>query len=180
VDARSREPRGALLALLLYACAHAARGNDPARGIRFDGPGRLLVVFENAEGERELVLQGAGSARRVDIGPFGEARFARHDLLVLAQELPAQGDYGQPETQLALHDLTTGATRRFGPTGRHYDLAPSPDGTTWRSASSRRRSATPTSRSGRWTGIPRSWPPARSRSRSRAGATTATPSRSPY
>jgi hypothetical protein len=140
---RLREPassravrRASALFALLAACAHVEAA-DPAHGLRFDGPGRLLVVFEVA-GERQLVLLETGRARRLDVPRFREARFAGAGRIALALELPRGGDsespegddYGPPRTQLALHDLATGATLRFGAAGRHYDLEPSPDGRT--------------------------------------------------
>jgi hypothetical protein len=118
-----------LAALALCACASGAAGGRPGQGIRFAGPGQLLVVFEHAGVRRELVLVQAGGARRVEMPRFREARFAGPDLLVLALEARSRDDdYGPPATQLALHDLATGATRRFGPVADHYDLEPSPDG----------------------------------------------------
>lgn len=117
---------GALLAL--GACAQGATSGRPAQGLRFEGSGRLLVVFDHARTGRELVLVERGGARRVEIPAFREVRFAAPDLLVLVLEAPAPDDSGLPATQLALHDLLTASTRRFGPVGRHYDLEPSPDG----------------------------------------------------
>lgn len=113
---------------VLAGCAQLAPTVEPAHGLRFDGPGRLLVVFERESGGRELVLLESGEARRLEVPPFREARFVAGDRLVLALELPARDDYGLPDTQLALHDLASGATQRFGPPGRHYDLEPSADG----------------------------------------------------
>jgi hypothetical protein len=85
-------------------------------------------VFERAAGRRELVLLEPGGSRRLEVPPFREARFAKPDLLLLVLEAGAQEESVPPATQLALHDLATGATRRFGPVGQHYDPEPSPDG----------------------------------------------------
>jgi len=87
------------------------------------------VIFEYAGDRRELVLVQSGGARKVEMPPFREARFVGPDRLVLALEAPKKpDDYGPPPTQLALHDLLSGSTRRFGPVGGYYDLEPSPDG----------------------------------------------------
>ena len=88
----------------------------------------MLVVFEHAGGRRELVLLEPGGARRLEMPAFREARFVRADLLALSLEAPAADASGLPATQLALHDLATGETRRFGAVGQYYDLEPSPDG----------------------------------------------------
>jgi hypothetical protein len=91
----------------------------------------MLVVFERGGGRRELVLLGPGGSRRLELPPFREVRFARRDLLVLVLESARSDDEDAslpPATQLALHDLATGATKRFGPVGQHYDAEPSPDG----------------------------------------------------
>lgn len=123
----SRARRYTLALLALAGCAHLARDTEPAHGLRFEGPGRLLVVFEAGDGP-ELVLLEEGEARRLDVPAFREAHFVSGDRLVLALEVPAPDEYGLPGTQLALHDLQSGATQRFGPPGRHYDLETSPDG----------------------------------------------------
>ncbi len=88
----------------------------------------MLVVFEAAGTGRELVLLEPGRTRRLDVPAFHEARFVASDRLVLALELAVGNEYGLPRTQLALHDLASGATQRFGLPGHHYDLEPSPDG----------------------------------------------------
>jgi len=123
-------------ALLALAAALAAWGcaqgvvpaAGPALGLRFAGPGRMLVVFERAGGRRELVLLEPGGSRRLELPPFREARFARSDLLLLLLEDEKKEESVPADTQLALHDLATGATKRFGPLAQHYDPEPSPDG----------------------------------------------------
>ena len=125
--------RGSALALFgalaLLACAQGvAPRAGPALGLHFAGPGRMLVVFERAGGRRELVLLEPGGSRRLELPPFREARFVKPDLLLLVLEAGQAEDSVPPATQLALHDLATGTTRRFGPVGQHYDPEPSPDG----------------------------------------------------
>jgi hypothetical protein len=127
-SAPSRARRCALALSVVAGCAHLAPDAEPAHGLRFDGPGRLLVVFAREGAGRELVLLESGGARRLPLPAFREARFVAGDRLVLALEIPAADEYGLPGTQLALHDLASGATQRFGPPGRHYDLEASPDG----------------------------------------------------
>jgi hypothetical protein len=128
-ESRSSRARLCMFTLAVLAgCAQLARAPDPAHGLRFDGPGRLLVVFEHAGSGRELVLLESGRARRLEVPPFREARFVAGEQLVLSLEIPTPEDYGLPATQLALHDLASGSTQRFGTPGRHYDLEPSPDG----------------------------------------------------
>ena len=128
VSRRSLRGLAALLALALCACAQGATRAGPAQGLRLTGPGRMLLVFEHAKGRRELVLLEPGGARRVEIPAFLEARFATPELLALILEASAPRDAALGATQLALHDLANGTTRRFGPVGRHYDIEPSPDG----------------------------------------------------
>jgi hypothetical protein len=112
-----------------FACAQGvAPRAGPALGLHFAGPGRMLVVFERAGGRRELVLIEPGGSRRLELPPFQEARFAKQDLLLLVLEAGKPEASVPPATQLALHDLATGSTRRFGPVGQHYDPEPSPDG----------------------------------------------------
>ncbi|HVN37145.1 MAG TPA: hypothetical protein VMW19_03105 [Myxococcota bacterium] len=117
-------------ALALLACAAEAPKAGPALGLRLTTPGRLLVVFERAGGRRELVLLEQGGVRRVEMPAFHEVRFVRRELLVAvldATSVPKEPGAPIP-TQLALHDLATGETKRFGPIGQQYDPEPSPDG----------------------------------------------------
>ncbi|HXK25059.1 MAG TPA: hypothetical protein VMS55_20490 [Myxococcota bacterium] len=118
------------LALALCACAASAPKAGPALGLRLTTPGRLLVVFERAGGRRELVLLEPGGVRRVEMPAFREVRFATRDLLVAVLDAPSAPEEpgGLPPTQLALHDLATGATKRFGRIGQQFDPEPSPDG----------------------------------------------------
>jgi len=112
-----------------FACAQGvAPTAGPALGLHFAGPGRMLVVFERGSGRRELVLLEPGGSRRLEVPPFREARFVKPDLLLLVLEAGEPEDSAPTPTQLALHDLATGATKRFGPVGQHYDPEPSPDG----------------------------------------------------
>jgi hypothetical protein len=85
-------------------------------------------MLVSSAGGRELVLLEPGGSRRLELPPFREARFAKPDLLLLVLEAGQPEDSVPSATQLALHDLATGATRRFGPAGQHYDPEPSPDG----------------------------------------------------
>jgi hypothetical protein len=118
------------LALALFACAASAPKAGPALGLRLTTPGRMLVVFERGGGRRELVLLETGGVRRVEMPAFREVRFVKRDLLVAILDAPsAPSEPGAPPpTQLALHDLATGATKRFGRIGQQFDPEPSPDG----------------------------------------------------
>jgi hypothetical protein len=112
----------ALLAAGALGCAHASPYD-----VGFEGPGRLLLVFEEQAGRR-LVVQDAAGVRVMAAAAARDARFVERDRLLVVSEIPPAEGYGLPDTRVTLFDLTSGGERTLLAKGRHYDPEPSPDG----------------------------------------------------
>ena len=118
------------LALCLAACARE-RGTGPAPyDTGFRGPGRLVVLFENADPAvpRVLVVHDAQGARALHVENARAARWISPHSLLVSQELPPEEEYGLPRTQLLRFDLESGVTEPFATVARWFDAEPDPRG----------------------------------------------------
>jgi hypothetical protein len=119
--------RGVWITAFVLACAQAPLLSQFPPLPAFEGPGRLLLIFER-DAERELFVVDPGAARRVAIEAPREARFVHAEELLVVVEVPADEEFRLPKTELRIVELATGRQTALGPPGRHYDPEPSPDG----------------------------------------------------
>lgn len=127
----NRLARAALgLALCLAACSRE-RGTAPAPyDVGFRGPGRLVVLFENADpaAPRALVVHDRDGARALRVERPRAARWISQSELIVSQELPPDEEYGLPGTQLLRVNADTGRIEPFAPPARWFDAEPDPRG----------------------------------------------------
>jgi dipeptidyl aminopeptidase/acylaminoacyl peptidase len=126
------EKRLALFALGVALClAACSRSHAPAPfDTGFRGPGRLVVLFENADPAvpRTLVLHDRDGARVLAVDNARAARWISPRVLLVSQELPPAEEYGLPQTQLLRVDVDSGAIEPFASAGRWFDAEPDPRG----------------------------------------------------
>jgi hypothetical protein len=96
----------------------------------FRGPGRLVVLFENADPAvpRVLVVHDHEGARALRVENPRAARWISKSALLVSQELPPEEEYGLPRTQLLRVDLESGVVEPFGTAARWFDAEPDPRG----------------------------------------------------
>lgn len=127
----ARLARIALAAALCLAACSRERATGPAPyDTGFRGPGRLVVLFENADPAvpRVLVVHDADGARALEVRNARGARWITPRALLVSQELPPEEEYGLPRTQLLRVDLESGAVTSFAPAARWFDAEPDPRG----------------------------------------------------
>lgn len=95
----------------------------------FRGPGRLLLILEDGEEERALVVFDKDGAQRQGVERPRDARWITPTtILVLSEEIPEE--FRLPRTHMLQIQLGEGPTpiRVIDGPRRHYDPEPSPDG----------------------------------------------------
>ena len=128
---RSRSPRpprpassGRILALALATGCAAAAPYD----VGFRGPGRLALIFEDAEAVRSLVIADASGSREIARGVEPrDARWIEPEQLLIVLEDPPE-EFGLPPTRLALLSTRDATLSEIDGPRQHYDPEPSPDG----------------------------------------------------
>ena len=116
--------------LALAACARKSATDPAPYDAGFRGPGRLVVLFENADPQlpRALVIHDREGARALRVTNPRAARWISSSALIVSQELPPDEEYGLPRTQLLRVDADTGAVEPFGRPARWFDAEPDPRG----------------------------------------------------
>ena len=114
-----------------FGCTSAPRAGEffEPYDFGFRGPGRLLLILENAENESALVVSDAQGARRQDVERPRDARWITPKaLFVLSEEAPEE--FRLPQTFMLQVPLDAGpnAGRVIDGPRRHYDPEPSPNG----------------------------------------------------
>ncbi|HTO68228.1 MAG TPA: hypothetical protein VMR31_00065 [Myxococcota bacterium] len=119
-----------LLALGLVCACGRKHGAPAPYDVGFRGPGRLVVLFENADPDvpHALVVFDADGARSLAIEHVQAARWISPHALLVSQELPPQEQYGLSQTQLLRVDADTGKAERFAAPARWFDAEPDPRG----------------------------------------------------
>ena len=119
-----------LAALALAACARKSATDPAPYDVGFRGPGRLVVLFENADPQvpRSLVVHDRDGARALRVANPRAARWISRAALIVSQELPPDEEYGLPRTQLLRVDADTGAVEPFAQPARWFDAEPDPRG----------------------------------------------------
>jgi hypothetical protein len=117
-------------ALALGACARRSATDPAPYDTGFRGPGRLVVLFENADPQvpRSLVVHDRAGARALRVANPRAARWLSPSALIVSQELPPEEEYGLPRTQLLRVDADTGAVEPFAQPARWFDAEPDPRG----------------------------------------------------
>ncbi|MFI5317563.1 MAG: hypothetical protein ACHQ6T_17815 [Myxococcota bacterium] len=128
-------PENRLARLALALCLAAACSRDRASApapydVGFRGPGRLVVLFENADPAvpRVLVVHDRDGARALRVERPRAARWISARALIVSQELPPDEEYGLPSTQLLRVDADSGAAEPFASPARWFDVEPDPRG----------------------------------------------------
>jgi len=127
---RSRLGKFALaLALCLGACSRPAPAPAPY-DTGFRGPGRLVILFENADPAvpRVLVVHDRAGAQALPVANARAARWISKDSLLVSQELPPDEEYGLPRTQLLRVHVDSGVVEPFASAARWFDAEPDPRG----------------------------------------------------
>ena len=117
------------IALALTACSRK-HGAPAPYDVGFRGPGRLVVLFENADPQvpRVLVVHDKDGARSLPVQNPRAARWISPHALIVSQELPPEEEYGLPRTQLLRVDVDAGTSEPFAEPGRWFDAEPDPRG----------------------------------------------------
>ncbi|HTO05461.1 MAG TPA: hypothetical protein VMR86_00245 [Myxococcota bacterium] len=117
-------------ALALAACARKSATDPAPYDAGFRGPGRLVLLFENADPQvpRVLVVHDRNGARALRVTSPRAARWISSSALIVSQELPPDEEYGLPRTQLLRVDADTGAVEPFARPARWFDAEPDPRG----------------------------------------------------
>jgi hypothetical protein len=118
------------LALCLAACSrHRATAPAPY-DTGFRGPGRLVILFENADPAvpRVLVVHDRSGAQALRVENPRAARWISKNQLLVSQELPPEEEYGLPRAQLLRVDLDSGLVEPFASPARWFDAEPDPRG----------------------------------------------------
>ncbi|HTO53154.1 MAG TPA: hypothetical protein VMR50_07185 [Myxococcota bacterium] len=127
-------PRPALariaLALALCLAGCSRRGAPAPYDVGFRGPGRLALLFENADPAvpRVLEIQDRNGAYALAVKDARAARWVSPKTLIVSQELPPDEEYGLPRTQLLRVDADSGKLEPFGAPARWFDAEPDPRG----------------------------------------------------
>jgi dipeptidyl aminopeptidase/acylaminoacyl peptidase len=117
-------------ALVALACSRERATRPAPYDAGFRGPGRLVLLFENADPSvpRVLVVHDRDGARALAVDDARGARWISSHALLVSQELPPEEEYGLPRTQLLRVDLDSGAIEPFAPPARWFDAEPDPRG----------------------------------------------------
>lgn len=118
------------LALCLGACSRERAFAPAPYDTGFRGPGRLVILFENADPAvpRVLVVHDRDGARAIRVDNARAARWISKSALLVSQELAPTEEYGLPSTQLLRVDLESGAIEPFASAARWFDAEPDPRG----------------------------------------------------
>ncbi len=119
-----------VVAVCLAACSRERAAGPAPYDTGFRGPGRLVVLFENADPAvpRVLVVHDRDGARAVAVEGARAARWLSAHALLVSQELAPTEEYGLPNTQLLRVELESGEVTPFAPAARWFDAEPDPRG----------------------------------------------------
>jgi hypothetical protein len=122
-----------LAVALLAGCAQLGSEREPPSPLdfSFDGPGRLVLIWQVPDGEggvsARLVVHDSDGARALPISGAAEARWLGPDALILSLAARSDDPSRWGLTELVVLELERPEPLRLAAPRRHFNLEPSPD-----------------------------------------------------